>query len=270
MCTVTWLRERGGYTLLCNRDESLSRKPALAPDVKDHRGIRFIAPEDGDHGGAWIAVNQFALSVCLLNRYQELGADGTNHTSRGLLLLEMAGCSSGAEVLRSVCAVDLVRFQPFSLLVLEPDRDALVVDWTGSTCLIRHEGESAMPLSSSSHKTASVIEARRFCFERLTAGRSRLDAATLFRFHASHSPGRSAYSPCMHREDARTVSFSWIKATRDTVEFFYHPDSPCTANPANLSVIEIRRKQSQLAGVSTLAEVAHQSTHQSRASRLER
>ena len=81
MCTVTWLRERGGYTLLCNRDESLSRKPALAPAVKDHRGVRFIAPEDGDHGGAWIAVNQFALSVCLLNRYQDLGADGTNHTS---------------------------------------------------------------------------------------------------------------------------------------------------------------------------------------------
>ena len=49
MCTVTWLRERGGYTLLCNRDESLSRKPALAPAVKEHRGVRFIAPEDGDY-----------------------------------------------------------------------------------------------------------------------------------------------------------------------------------------------------------------------------
>jgi hypothetical protein len=258
MCTVTWLRERGGYTLLCNRDELLSRKPALVPEVKEHRGVRFIAPEDGDYGGAWIAVNQFALSVCLLNRYQDSSAAGTNHTSRGLLLLDMAECSSAAEVLRRVCAVDLVRFQPFSLLVLEPDRDALVVDWTGSTCSIRHEGESAMPLSSSSYKTASVIEARRSCFERLTAG-SQLDAAALLRFHASHSPGRSAYSPCMHREDARTVSFSWIKATRGTVEFCYHPDSSCTADPANLSVIEIRRKQLQLAGVATVAEVAHQS-----------
>ena len=264
MCTVTWLRERGGYTLLCNRDELLSRKPALAPAVKKHHGVRFIAPEDGDHGGAWIAVNQFSLSVCLLNRYQDSRADGTNHTSRGLLLLDMAECTSGAEVLRRVCAVDLVRFQPFSLLVLEPDTDALVIDWTGTSCLIRHEGESAMPLLSSSYKTASVIEARRDWFERLTAGRSRVDAATLFRFHASHSPGRSAYSPCMHREDARTVSFSWIKATREAVEFRYNPDSPCTADPANLSISEIRRKQSQLAGVSTLAEVAHQS----RASRL--
>jgi len=239
MCTVTWLRERGGYTLLCNRDESLSRKPALAPAVKEHRGVSFIAPEDGDHGGAWIAVNQFSLSVCLLNRYQDLGAVGTNHTSRGLLLLDLVECRSGADVLRRVCAVNLGRFQPFSLLALEPDRDALVIEWTGSTGSIRQEGESALPLSSSSYKTASVVEARRTCFERLTAGRSCLDAATLFRFHASHSPGRSAFSPCMHREDARTVSFSWIKATREAVEFRYHADSPCTADPANLSIREI-------------------------------
>ena len=266
MCTVTWLYERGGYTLLCNRDEILSRKPALAPAVKEHGGVRFIAPEDGDYGGAWIAVNQFALSVCLLNHYQDSGADGTNHTSRGLLLLDMAECSSGAEVLRKVCAVDLIRFQPFSLLALEPDRDALVIEWTGTTCLIQHEGESAMPLSSSSYKTASVIEARRNCFERLTAGRSRVDAATLFRFHASHSPGRSAYSPCMHRGDARTVSFSWIKATREAVEFRYHPDSPCTIDPTKLSVSEISCRQAQIVGVSTPARAAYQS----RDSRFER
>jgi hypothetical protein len=69
----------------------------------------------------------------------------------------------------------------------------------------------------------------------------------------------------MHREDAQTVSFSWIKATREAVEFRYNPDSPCTADPANLSISEIRRKQSELAGASTVAKIAYQS----RASRLE-
>lgn len=265
MCTVTWLREREGYTLLCNRDESPSRKPALAPAVKEHHSVRFIAPQDGDHGGAWIAVNQFSLSLCLLNRYQDSNAAGTNHTGRGLLLLDLVNCGSGAEVLRRLCAVDLIRFQPFTLLTLEPDRDALILEWTGSTCLIRHELESAMPLSSSSYKTASVIEARRACFERLTSGQGRLDEATLFRFHASHSPGRGAYSPCMHREDARTVSFSLIKATHEAVEFRYHPDSPCTADPANMFVSEIRLKQLELADASTAAKI----TYQSRASRLE-
>lgn len=265
MCTVTWLCERGGYTLMCNRDESLSRKPALAPGVKEHGGVRFIAPEDGDHGGTWIAVNQFSLSLCLLNRYQGSIVAGTNHTSRGLLLLDLVECSSGEEVLRRVCADDLARFQPFTLLALEPDRDALIIEWTGNSCLIRQEDESAMFLSSSSYKTSSVIEARRVCFERLTGGVNRLDAATLFRFHASHSPGRNAFSPCMHREDARTVSFSWIKATRGAVEFRYHPDSPCTADRANLSISEIICKQFELAAASTVAKIAYQS----RASRLE-
>lgn len=266
MCTVTWLRERGGYTLLCNRDESLSRKPALAPAVREHCGVRFIAPEDGDYGGAWIAVNEFSMSLCLLNRYQGSVLAGTNQTSRGLLLLDLVECSSGAKVLRRVCAVDLVRFQPFILLVLEPDRDALVIEWTGNSCLIRQERESAMPLSSSSYNTSGVIEARRTCFERLTGGRSRLDPATLFQFHASHSPGRSAFSPCMHREDARTVSFSWIKATREAVEFRYHPDSPCTADPANLAIVNIKPRQSELACASIGAKIAYKS----RASRLGR
>lgn len=51
--------------------------------------MRFIAPEDGDHGGTWIAVNQFSLSVCLLNRYQDSNAARMNHTSHALLLLDL-------------------------------------------------------------------------------------------------------------------------------------------------------------------------------------
>jgi len=264
MCTVTWLRERGGYTLMCNRDESLSRRPALAPAVRESAGVRFIAPEDGDHGGSWIAVNQISLSLCLLNRYGGSIVAGTDHTSRGLLLLDLVECLSAAEVLRRVIERDLAQFQPFTLLALEPDSDALVIEWTGSSCLIRQETEWVMLLSSSSYKTHSVLEARRACFERLKADES-IDVDTLFRFHANHSPRRSAYSACMHREDARTVSFSWIKATRDAVEFRYHPDSPCTADPANLSIREIRCQQPGPTGASTFSRV----TYQSRALRLE-
>ena len=37
------------------------------------------------------------------------------------------------------------------------------------------------------------------------------DGEGLFAFHRSHAPARSAYSTCMHRADAETVSFSWIQ-----------------------------------------------------------
>jgi hypothetical protein len=40
----------------------------------------------------------------------------------------------------------------------------------------------------------------------------------------------------MHRGDAETVSFSWVKVTASDVEFFYAPGAPCRSHPG-----EIRR-----------------------------
>ena len=45
------------------------------PRIGDVRGVSFVAPIDGDHGGSWIGVNQFGLTLCLLNRYDDLNAD---------------------------------------------------------------------------------------------------------------------------------------------------------------------------------------------------
>ena len=67
MCTVTWIYEPGGYHLLCNRDEKKDRAPALAPRIHQRGWVRFIAPVDAQFGGSWIAVNEFGVSVCLLN-----------------------------------------------------------------------------------------------------------------------------------------------------------------------------------------------------------
>jgi hypothetical protein len=66
MCTVSWVHQKDGYQLLSNRDEKHTRKPALAPSLRQQRQVRFLAPIDGDQGGSWIGVNQFGLSLCLL------------------------------------------------------------------------------------------------------------------------------------------------------------------------------------------------------------
>src|SRR5687768_12141538 len=99
MCTVSWSHQDDGYHLLCNRDERHTRKPARPPRVHERSDVRFIAPIDGDHGGSWIGVNQFGLSLCLLNRYQdgEQSATGSNK-SRGLLLAGLMYSPSRAEV----------------------------------------------------------------------------------------------------------------------------------------------------------------------------
>jgi hypothetical protein len=230
MCTVSWLRQDGGYQLLCNRDERNTRRPALSPRVFEHRGVKFIAPTDGDHRGSWIGVNQFGLSLCLLNRYGAQPAAGAR-ISRGLLLVELMDSTERAEVQDRIVARDLSRFEPFTLLALEPDKKALHIRWTGRRRAIQTDGEAEMPLISSSYDELGALESRRQCFERSMSGSGGPTADLLFKFHGSHEPARGPYSPCMHRDDAQTVSFSWIKVAPDGIQFGYHPLSPCSLWP---------------------------------------
>ena len=64
--------------------------------------------------------------------------------------------------------------------------------------------------------------------------------ATLGSFHASHANGPSAFSVCMHRHDARTVSHTRLVLDRDAVTFRYWPDAPCRCGSPRTMVIPRR------------------------------
>lgn len=238
MCTVSWLHTGGGYELLFNRDERHARQPALAPQIKERRGVRFIAPADGDFGGSWVGVNQFGLSLGLLNCYGDWTPDpAREYTSRGLLLTDLLDCRSRDEVYSRVRRLALPRFQPFTLLALAPEQPALLARWTGHECLIDGDAESHMPLSSSSFDPPGVVELRQRLFEQMAAGQ--VDSDILYAFHRSHEPARGAYSVCMHRDDAATVSFSWVKVVGDSIRFTYHAAAPCSFDLARADALEI-------------------------------
>jgi hypothetical protein len=240
MCTVSWIHEERGYQLFCNRDERHTRQPALPPRERRQRGVLFIAPVDGDHSGSWIGVNQFGLSLCLLNRYHDEGqrAAAPPYMSRGLLVNELMDCQSRCEAQSRIEPADLTRYRPFTLLALEIEEPPLVVEWTGRKLLIERYGELAMPLTSSSLDPKGVSLSRHQHFNSLVAASGKIDSSLLCAFHASHFPSASAYSTCMHRDDAHTVSFSRIKVTRSRIEFLYHADAPC--RPAPITRIDLR------------------------------
>ncbi|HZE70865.1 MAG TPA: NRDE family protein [Pyrinomonadaceae bacterium] len=239
MCTVSWLHQKGGYVLLCNRDERHTRKPASGPRHDSLRGVSFIAPVDGDHGGSWIGVNQFGLTLCLLNSYGV-----TNHiadrvyTSRGLLLKDLLDCQNSQQVIERLSDIKLDPFQAFTMAVLSVDKPAVLFEWTGRECSIDPDGEPRMPLTSSSLKDPNVVELRRKLFGDMVAQRGEVDAELLHRFHLSHLPERGPASVCMHRHDVSTVSLSVVTVTPQTVEFSYHSNSPCLPAPANKVLIE--------------------------------
>jgi hypothetical protein len=230
MCTVSWIFQSGGYRLYCNRDEKHTRQVALPPAVREKEGVRFVAPLDGDYGGTWIGVNQYGLSLCLLNRYQDeagFSSGAAEYLSRGFLPAEFMDCPTRWQTRNRIERLDLRRYRPFTIVVLEPEPPPLLIHWTGRGLLFESNGETAIPLVSSSYDPEGVRRSRRRHFEGLLKESGKVDGRLLERFHRSHFPTASAYSTCMHRDDARTVSFSKINVTGDDIEFTYHADSPC-------------------------------------------
>jgi uncharacterized protein with NRDE domain len=230
MCTVSWIHTSSGYQLLCNRDERHARKAALAPVIHKAPGGRFIAPTDGDHGGSWIAVNESGIAFSLVNRYRCFHCSGEKKPkppSRGLLVTWLADCRSLEEAQGRFDRLDLAAYPPFTIVGLARGRPSLLLHWTGRDSLIEWNGESAMPLTSSSFDDRGVEVYRKRLFQSLVAGRESADVKHLMDFHASHSPAPSAYSPCMHRDNAETVSFSKVTVRDDVIEFLYYPVSPC-------------------------------------------
>jgi hypothetical protein len=226
---------------MVNRDEKRTRGRAFAPAIRECGGVRYVAPVDSDFGGTWIAANEFGVSVCLLN-----GDAGTQNVlpapqrSRGLLLRELAWELTGADCLLSLRQIDLSLYAPFLLLVLEPDQPATLAEWDSERLAVG-PAAARMPLTSSSFDGAGVRRFRRDEFSRRVSMAARVDPALLWQFHASHGTtvdaSADAYSPCMHREDAETVSFSWVVVTREEVRFLYSPTAPCHCSPCEQKLL---------------------------------
>ena len=248
MCTVSWLRVTGGYELFCNRDERHARKPAATPATREQRSVRFIAPLDGDHGGTWIGVNEAGVSLCLLNRYEAAPSSPggvmteDDYRSRGLLLASLMDSLTVAHAHARLSGADLSCYRPFTMLVLSPHEPALLVHWADGRKTFDGAGDASVPLTSSSYRGAEVAAARKSLFRRMAEEAGSVTPSLLHKFHRSHEPVRGAYSVCMLREDAATVSFSHVKVWGGTTEFSYQPAPPCAGSRPVVVRLPLRRE----------------------------
>jgi hypothetical protein len=218
MCTVTWQRENGGYQLLCNRDERKSRGIASAPRVyRSSAATNYVSPRDRDHGGTWLAANEHGLTLCLLNAN---GQNARASISRGALPQALIDARNAEEAMRLLLKLDLPRFKPFTLAGLDASSGAHIARWDGTMLQLSQDPSPLGLLTSSSLDPAKASELRS-C--ELAKGRHE----SLLSFHQSHGDGDLRFSPCMHRDDAETVSFSWISCQDGELRFYYSPGSPC-------------------------------------------
>ena len=237
MCTVSWRQDSAGYELFFNRDELRSRQTALPPRRIERDGLEVLSPVDADAGGSWLTVNTHGVTIALLNRYgiKTPASRFTSVRSRGQLVLDLSSAKSQSDALERLYALELTDYRPFTLLVLEIDREPVMTASDGHQLEV--PSKPVAPLVSSSHDTAAATQARIDLWRRTV---DLQDSSTLAAFHRSHWPERGAASPCMHRQDARTVSSTHLTVTADTISMAYADGPPCTTAYGAPLVLERR------------------------------
>lgn len=227
MCTMTWFLKEKGYELFFNRDEQLSRSRADLPTIQSQDGLQYISPTDADAGGTWIAVNEFGVTVCLLNHYEfEQIATYKDWVSRGEIVRNFASTQTIVNSVSLFNKLNLTNYRAFRMFIIDRNGNNVLFVWDGHQARVQPNVNS--PKSSSSVNAKYVKMNRKQYFSDLNLSES-VNVDDYLNFHRSHFPNKSEQSVCMHRDDANTVSLSHISVDANVARFSYTDGAPCEA-----------------------------------------
>jgi len=242
VCTLTWTHAGGSknpgtpgstYKLWFNRDELRSRGAEIAPreDVTPS-GVRYLAPSDSDAGGTWLAVNEFGVTIALLNGYRESkGPARDEWTSRGLLVRSLADLRGTDAAWSRLSPRALAPFRPAIVVITSPSAPTLVARWDGRDVVIDPLGERQLPLTSSSYEQDAVRASRQALYRESVSdmtpdgARPTPELLAAFQSHVS-ADGPTPFTPSMAREDAATRSQCFVEVEAETIRLSYAPGAP--------------------------------------------
>jgi hypothetical protein len=118
MCTLSYIPLTGNsFLLTSNRDESVSRLPALPPMAYHLNGVSVVYPKDTQAGGTWLAVSENQFTLCLLNgAFVKHKHSPPYKHSRGRVVTDFYQYNS---VRLFINEYDFTGIEPFSLVILE-------------------------------------------------------------------------------------------------------------------------------------------------------
>jgi len=226
MCTVSFLPTRSGFMLAMNRDEQKIRPPGIMPR-RQKTGLRDALHPSEPAGGTWIGVNDACLTLALINWYSKPQRDRSLCVSRGIVIPHLLAADNVVDAGNFLSDLPLVRINPFRLVavsmvgsaVREWRWDGTELDFRRHNWQRRHWFSSGLDEALANRKRAGVVRA--------AGGEIAQTPAWLRTLHRSHLTERGAFSICMHRDDAQTVSYTEIVATRNGARMRYAGGSPC-------------------------------------------
>lgn len=241
MCTLSFIPKSHGYLVAMNRDELHSRTPAQAPRERRTGKLTVVYPSDGDDG-TWIAVNEAGVTLALMN--WSTPPQATKSRSRGEVIPWVAGESSSKAVRRRLSQLELAGMRPFRLFGIFPhDRAVLEWRWSGESVTAFSQSWEPHHWFSSGLSDERAAERRGPQFQQAWIATDAGNIGWLRTLHSSHVPEKGAFSVCVHREDAATVSYTEVEVGSSEVVLRYRNSAPCMSDSFD-SEISIPRSES--------------------------
>jgi hypothetical protein len=227
MCTVTFMPRRTGYLVGMNRDEKLTRVAGLPPMKRTIDG-RTVAYPSEPSGGTWISLNDAGVTFALINWYSVPARPNGRIVSRGDIIPKICAALDPYSVGRQVAILSLAQVNPFRLIgIFGPSREVTEWRWDLNRLIEQtHSWNSYQWISSGfDEPTAQKIRGRTFRKFRSQTSCGTID--WLRRLHRSHRPGCGAFSNCVHRADAATVSYTEVCVSTRQIVIRHICNSPC-------------------------------------------
>ena len=122
-----------GFVLAMNRDELLSRVPALPP-VPTLRKLAVLCPREPG-GGTWIGINSAGMALSLLNWHSQPDRTGDDTISRGEVVRALLSARSSKSAASTLRKLPVERMNPFRVISISL-REGLLNEWrSGSDTL---------------------------------------------------------------------------------------------------------------------------------------
>lgn len=225
MCTLSFIPGDDGFLVGMNRDELLSRGSAEPPSVHEIRGVKALYPTDVE-GGAWIAATEFGNTFAILNRNG--GDPRKKRQSRGALVTGVLGSAGFSQVESSMKRTDLAQFLPFRLIaIFASTKQVYEWIWDGRKLSVIELGWQSRHWFSSGISDEQATRSRSQVFESGWKQPNAGERDWLRRVHRSHGETAGAFSICVHRDDAASVSYTEVSVNRSEIAMSYSAGSPC-------------------------------------------
>jgi hypothetical protein len=210
MCTVTFIPVgSNGYILTSSRDERTIRLSATPPFIEKTRAYDLVYPKDPHGGGTWIASDNRATSVCLLNGafYQHVPQYPYRH-SRGLVVLDFFKFGN---LFDFIDFYDLNNIEPFTLVIIH-DYRVFEFRWDGKQRTLRNPDFSEPGIwSSVTLYHDEIIKKRESWFQSWLKEKSSIALEDAIDFHVSAGEGNKKTDILMEQDrHLRTISITSI------------------------------------------------------------